>query len=225
MDTPLANLSPGAHVRAIISTADGSRQRYCLFIPSAAQRSNKLPLAVVLHGKGVNHHAWFKLTTVKEIAEVRGYVIAAPNGRGKACYNELGEQDVLDIIDEVVRKLPIDDSRISLAGHSMGGWGAWYLGLRHPGRFATICPMAAPGPPDLLENARELDPFIIHDAEDGVVPVNKSRQAAAELVRLGISFRYREEHGFGHDSRMISANLPRIFDWFDHHRRADVRAD
>ena len=41
----------------------------------------------------------------------------------------------------------------------------------------------------------------------------------ARLAELGISHRYREEHGFGHSSRLIGENLPRIFEWFDQHRR------
>lgn len=219
IDTPLPSLPPGAHVRNLHSSVDGTRQRYCLFLPSALAGGAPRPLVVVLHGKGVNHHAWFKLTTVTAVAEERGYVVLAPNGRGKAYYNELGEQDVLDELAEVSAALPIDADRVYLAGHSMGGWGAWYLGLRHPERFATICPMAGPAPMDLLPAARGLDPFIIHDAGDPIVPVKKSRLAAAELAALGISHRYREEQGYGHESRMISDNLPRIFDWFAAHRR------
>ncbi|HRX84054.1 MAG TPA: alpha/beta fold hydrolase [Phycisphaerae bacterium] len=225
MDESIAKLPPGAHVRSFVSSADGVRQRYCLFLPSAITSGAALPFAVVLHGKGVNHHAWFKLTTIKTVAEERGYVVAAPNGRGKAYYNELGERDVLDIIDEVTGALTIDPTRVYVAGHSMGGWGTWYLGLRHAARFATICPMAAPVPMDLLPATGDLDPFIIHDADDEIVPVKKSRQAAAELASLGISCRYREEHGYGHDSRMISDNLPRVFDWFAAHRRHQPHPD
>jgi len=221
MDMPLASLSPGDHLCTVTSSIDRTPQPYRLFLPSARSADTPLPLAVVLHGKSVDHNAWFELTTVKQVAEQGGWVVAAPNGRGKAYYNNTGEQDVLDIIDVLTAQLPIDPDRVCLAGHSMGGWGTWHIGLRHPERFAALCPMAAPAPLELMPAARGLDPFIIHDTDDAVVPVSKSRQAAAELVRLGVSFRYREEQGFGHQSKMISANLPRVFAWFADHRRTD----
>ncbi len=54
---------------------------------------------------------------------------------------------VMDIVDEVVRsslisdELPgvtIDPDRVYLFGHSIGGTGAWQLGVRHPEVFAAI---------------------------------------------------------------------------------------
>jgi len=223
MNTPLASLPPGDHLCSISSTLDGSAQPYRLFIPDAMSNGERVPLVVALHGKGVDHHAWFELTTIKQVAGRRGWCVAAPNGRGKAYYNDAGEQDVLDIIDVLIRELPIDPQRVYLVGHSMGGWGTWHIALRHPQRFASICAMAAPQPDVSLEAARGLDPFIIHDAGDTVVPVAKSRKVAAELAALGISYRYREETGYGHQSKMISANLERVFDWFAVHRANDAR--
>jgi pimeloyl-ACP methyl ester carboxylesterase len=168
----------------------------------------------------VDHNAWFDLTPVKDVAERYAYVVAAPNGRGDRYYSGEGEQDVLDVIDDVQRRCRVDPDRVYLTGHSMGGWGTWYLGLRHPGRFAAICPMAGVAPSlDRMPNARHLAPFIIHDTGDDVVPVTQSRLPAARLAELGISFQYREESGFGHRSALIGANLPRVLDWFNTHPR------
>jgi poly(3-hydroxybutyrate) depolymerase len=216
-------MTPGASRLTITSTVDGTKQPYCLFVPTAVDSAATLPLMVVLHGRGVTHHAWFELTPVKEIAEQYGYVVAAPNGRGENYYEGPGEQDVLDIISEVRTMLPIDADRIFLAGHSMGGWGAWHIGLRNAELFGSISPLAAVLPPidgPMWERARSLDPFIIHDTGDDIVPVDASRTAVRELTDRGISFRYREETGYAHSSRMIGDNLPRIFEWFNGHRRA-----
>jgi predicted peptidase len=211
---------PGDHARVFVSRADATEQPYRLYVPrAAASAAQPLPLLVVLHGRGVDHNAWFDLTPVTRIAEQHGYLVAAPNGRGERYYENEGEHDVLDVIDEVIRLCPVDPDRVYLTGHSMGGWGAWYVGSRNAERFAAICPMAAPVPMELLERTRRLAPFIIHDTGDDVVPVQRSREAAARLAKLGISFRYREESGFGHSSRMIGANLPRILAWFHEHPR------
>ena len=219
---PPVEIAPGDHALTVVSSLDGSPQPYRLYVPAAFKKGQALPLVVVLHGKGVDHNAWFDLTPIKQVAERYGWLAAAPNGRGDHYYSGPGEQDVLDIIAEVRRTCRVDADRLYLTGHSMGGWGTWYIGLRHRELFAAICPMAALTPPiDLMENARHLAPFIIHDTGDDVVPVDDSRRAARRLVDLGISFQYREETGYAHSSKMIGDNLPRVFDWFLAHPRLE----
>ncbi|MCP4594849.1 MAG: alpha/beta fold hydrolase [bacterium] len=214
-------LPPGDHTLTLLSSHDRTSQPYRLFVPTAAENDHPLPLLVVLHGHGVDHNAWFDLTPIKDAAEQHGYLIVAPNGRGPRYYNGPGEQDVLDIIAHTRRTFPVDPDRVYLTGHSMGGWGTWYIGLRHPDLFASICPLAGIPIPELLPNARHLAPLIIHDTGDDVVSVEQSRQPARRLAELGISHQYREEHGFGHSSKMIGASLPRMFEWFDRHHRVN----
>ena len=43
-----------------------------------------------------------------------------------------------ELIDEVANTHKVDKSRIYLTGLSMGGYGTWSLGLKHPERFAAI---------------------------------------------------------------------------------------
>jgi predicted esterase len=212
-------IAPGDHALTFQSTVDGSVQPYRLFVPRAASGGKPLPLVVVLHGKGADHNTWFDVTPIQECAERHDAIVAAPEGRGDGLYRGPGEQDVLDVIQSACGRCVVDADRVYLVGHSMGGWGTWWIGLRHPDRFAAICPMAATAPVDLLPNALHLAPFIIHDAGDDVIPIDHSRRAASELARLGISFQYREETGYGHSSKLIGGNLERIFHWLEQHPR------
>lgn len=214
-----AGASSGDQASSFTSSYDGSIQPYRMYIPEGKSAPNPLPLAVVLHGKGVDQNAWFDFTPVREYAQQYGYVIAAPYGRGDFFYRGAAEQDVLDVIEDVKKKVSIDPDRIYLMGHSMGGWGCWWIGLRHPDLFATICPMSGFALTELLFNATHLDPFIIHDTDDPIVAVEQSRWPAQKLSEYGISFRYREETGYGHKSKMIGDNFPRVFDWMNAHRR------
>lgn len=159
----------GDHRLTLRSSVDGSSQPYRLFVPTAIDQGTNCPLLVVLHGQGADHNTWFEVTPVKELAQAHGYLVVSPNGRGLRYYEGSGEQDVLDAIDEVTDHFAVDEDRIYMAGHSMGSWGTWSIGLRHRRRFASICPMSGSVPEDLLENARGLAPLIIHDAGDAVV--------------------------------------------------------
>ncbi|MCX7624596.1 MAG: hypothetical protein N2Z21_00040, partial [Candidatus Sumerlaeaceae bacterium] len=109
--------------------------------------------------------------------------------------------------------------RIYLVGHSMGGWGTWHIGLRHPNVFAAIAPLAGFDPRDEAATAAALHPYIVHDALDPIVPVSQSRQPVEHLAQLGISHVYREPLGYGHASRMIGDHLRDIFRWFAVHAR------
>lgn len=211
-------LAPGDHSMVVTSSFDGTTQPYRLFIPpDAGETSGALPLAVVLHGWGADHAAWFNFTPVKRIAGQYGYIVAAPYGRGNWWYRGPAERDVLDIVEDVKRLCNVDRQRIHLAGHSMGGWGTWWIGTRNPDLFASISPMSGFDPGAFVANARNLAPFVIHDQLDPVVPVTNSRAPAQRLAGMGVSHQYREEIGYGHASRMIGDNLPAVFEWFNRH--------
>ncbi len=219
MNIASADILLGDHTLSFTSTYDGTTQPYRIFVPEEATKEKPLPLLVVLHGKWVDHNAWFDYTPVTKVAEQHACIVAAPYGRGDYFYRGAAEQDVLDIIKIVKEKLVVDPERVYLMGHSMGGWGTWWVGLRNPDIFAAIFPMAGFPPLELMPNAQHLSPFIIHSEDDPIVPVTNSRNAAQKLAQLGISFRYLEEHGYGHSSKMIGDNLERMFEWMKDHPR------
>jgi len=210
---------PGDHALTFESSFDATEQPYRLYLPTKWTPDKLWPVAVVLHGKTVDQNAWFDFTPVKEYGEKYGYVLIAPYGRGDYFYQGPGEQDVLDLVDIAIESYNGDPNRIHLMGHSMGGWGTWWVALRHPHRFASISPMAGFDPMELIPNARHLAPYIIHDSTDPIVSVEHSRSAAKKLEGLGYEFHYREESGYGHESRMIGDNLDRVFEWFNRHPR------
>lgn len=57
------------------------------------------------------------------------------------------EYVVNELFELVGQYLPVDNSRASIAGHSMGGHGALTIALKHPGQFQSVsafAPIAAP---------------------------------------------------------------------------------
>jgi predicted esterase len=110
----------------------------------------------------------------------------------------------LKALDYVARRYPIDPDRVALAGYSMGGFGAWNIGLRYHDRFAGLLPMAGGISREeyvfsrdrrsrtLLDNARMVPCFFIHGGADEVVPVQFDRWTAEELKAKGIEHEYLE---------------------------------
>jgi predicted esterase len=113
-------------------------------------------------------------------------------------------------VDAVRRGWSIDPDRVVLMGYSMGGFGTWGVGLRHPDRFAAIAPLAGGISRQemivtrddrvraLLGNARMVPSFFVHGASDRTVPTRFSRTIDADLTALGAEHVYREVPGGGH---------------------------
>jgi len=67
--------------------------------------------------------------------------VIAPDGHGNAMYRDLGEDDVMRVLDWATRNYPIDLDRITITGPSMGGIGTAAIAFRHPDRFAAAAPL------------------------------------------------------------------------------------
>jgi dienelactone hydrolase len=129
----------GRLVRAYISPVDGSVQPYGLIIPE--QYSGRpVRLDLVMHGKGAT------LNEVSFIAAHEGsqpvpagqdFITLEVFGRTNPGYRWAGEADVFEALASVRRRYNIDPKRIVLRGFSMGGHGAWHIGLHYPGMWAA----------------------------------------------------------------------------------------
>jgi dipeptidyl aminopeptidase/acylaminoacyl peptidase len=71
----------------------------------------------------------------------RSCIVLRPTGRGPgSVYQNYGEVDVLEAIEAVAKRYPIDRDRISITGASMGGAATWYLASHYPDLFAAAAP-------------------------------------------------------------------------------------
>jgi len=126
----------GTILRSYRSEADGSLQSYSLGVPGDYKADKPFPLLVTLHG-----HGWYAPFQGHPARTNNGLLTVAPHGRGSQDYMLAAEDDVLAVIDDVIRDYWVDLDRIVVEGHSMGGTGSWQLGVHHPDRFAAIAPV------------------------------------------------------------------------------------
>lgn len=132
----------GVTVRGYFSEVDGSVQPYALSLPEGVDplSGKRWPLYVKLHGRAntMNETNFISRHEGKPLAEGQTWIQLDVYGRGNNAYRWAGETDVFEAIKDVGRRFRIDSKRITLHGFSMGGAGAWHLGLHYPGKWSSM---------------------------------------------------------------------------------------
>lgn len=215
---------------AYASAVDNTPQPYRLFIPSQYDAKRKWPLVVALHGMGGDENSFFagySNGVIKQEAEKRGYLIVCPKGRAPASmYLGSAERDVLDVLKEVKREFSIDEDRVYLMGHSMGGYGTWSVSVNNPDLFAALGPISGGGQPLVtarLKNIAHVPWIVVHGDKDPTVSVEESRKMVKAGEALGIKIKYIEVPGGDHSNIVVPA-FKDIFDWFDANKRQPATA-
>lgn len=143
----------GRLIRGYRSRIDGSYQPYGLIIPESYDGVKPMRLDVVMHGRGatlseisfiaahdgareISEGAFERNTPAKPIAQDR--IVLDVFGRVNNGYRWAAETDVLEALASVMQRYKIDSSKIVLRGFSMGGHGAWHLGLHYPDKWAAV---------------------------------------------------------------------------------------
>jgi dienelactone hydrolase len=137
----------GSTIRGYVSRVDGSVQPYAISLPSnfsKAESGYRWPLHVKLHGRGGtrNEVRFFAEHGGKAAGKDQTWIQLDVFGRTDNAYRWSGETDVFEALADVKRRYRIDDYRITLWGFSMGGAGAWHLGLHHPSMWSSVGPGA-----------------------------------------------------------------------------------
>jgi enterochelin esterase-like enzyme len=196
----------------------GQDAEYALYVPPSYTPERSYALILCLHGAGFTGEAYLERWVPR--LEDR-YILACPTVSMGGWWTRYGEDLVLETMRVVQSQYHVDPDRIFLTGMSNGGIGAWIIGMHHADRFAGIAPMAS-GIDDVLypflENLVHTPVYVIHGAEDEVMPVQLSRDLVKEMQRRGIPHYYREHqwthpHAGGHF--FPKQELPDLMTWFD----------
>ncbi|TWT57612.1 Prolyl oligopeptidase family protein [Thalassoglobus neptunius] len=133
--------TPGAHALGYRSRVDQSVQPYIVILPVQFKpdRTVRWPLHVVLHGRNGNltEAHFIASQDGKPAPEDQDWIELHVFGRTNNAYRWAGETDVFEAMDDVIRRFPIDETRVTLWGFSMGGAGAWHLAVHHPSRWVS----------------------------------------------------------------------------------------
>ncbi|MGD2166669.1 MAG: alpha/beta hydrolase-fold protein [Gammaproteobacteria bacterium] len=133
-------------------------------------------------------------------------------------YRALSEADVLNVIDIVRSEYNIDANRTFLMGHSMGGFGTWWLGQKHAEMWAAIAPMSGvlPDVEYHLPKLRDVPVHVSIGGEEFPAWVEASRRQVETMLSMGMTAEYFEPTGATHGS-MIAPTTPVVFEFFSRH--------
>lgn len=136
----------GTVIFGYYSKIDGSVQPYALTFPAdfKEKSSHRWPLHVELHGRGGKRNEVFFMTRPngRGPRKDHDWLHLDPFGRTDNGWRWSGDVDVHEAIDDVQKRQLIDKKRITLRGFSMGGAGAWHLGLHYPSLWCGVGPGA-----------------------------------------------------------------------------------
>ncbi len=166
---------------------DGIRRSYIVHFPNHQVPKEKVPVWIYLHGYYYLMETVGIYTNIDKKADKEGFIAVYPVGRMSDegnYYWDAGnnvETDLDDytdaryiekVIDDVIKRFPVDPSEITLLGHSNGSM------MAH--RVATLCPekikcaVMCAGP--LLEKQEKptakTNIVVIHGDQDKAVPIN-----------------------------------------------------
>ena len=223
----------------------GAEKPYALFLPSGYDAAREWPLIVALHGLGRPYDWMMGYDSFIDFAEQYGYIVVSPlgyhprgwygsrgygnpagGGRGGSQstlpenLGKLSEQDVMNVLEIARAAHNVDESRIYLWGHSMGGAGTYHLAALYPDIWAGLA-VAAPAPRrdaiDQISSFSEIPVLVLHGDQDSTVPVEGSRTWGARMRELGMQHVYIEVPGGDH-SLFVRENpemLAKVFSFFN----------
>lgn len=123
------------------------------------------------------------------------------------------EQVVINLVNDLISKYPIDTDRIYIIGVSMGAIATYDLVCRFPELFAAAVPICGAVNPDRLPATKQVKFLIFHGDADEVIPPICSREAYKTLEKAGATVDYIELTGVGHECWPYAFNIPTFLPW------------
>jgi pimeloyl-ACP methyl ester carboxylesterase len=215
------------------STAAGGGKAV-VFIPPGHDSSKAGALLVGLHPWNGSPWTYANYSELLHEAAARDVILLMPSGLGNSVYTAGAEDETLRAMDALEALVPIDPTRVSIWGASMGGAGATTIGFHHPDRFATVTSFFGDSKYDLstyvkailpneaaahavnaldvVENARNMAVWLIHGEDDHVSPIAQSTMLAKALGDRGFAVQLDRVPHAGHEGAVVAKYAAAVVD-------------
>jgi predicted esterase len=132
---------------------------------------------------------------------------------------ELSEKDAMNVLEMARKEFNVDDNRIYLMGHSLGGGGALHMGEKYASIWAAVAgvaPAAFGFQWSEDQKLKNVPLLIIVGEEDRLV--TGSQQLADQLKGLNFHVEYKSLPGLDH-GEIIGGSMPDVFKFFNENTR------
>lgn len=192
---------------------------YLVREPKIKQEKN--PLLLLLHGYGSNEEDLFSFATELPdeyyVVSVRAPYNLQPYGHAwyaihfDADENKFSDdvqaiesrELIIQFVDELTAKYPIDKEQVSLIGFSQGAILSYATALSYPDKICRVVALSGYLNEKIIvddfasKNIKNLKLFISHGTVDQVIPVDWARKAKPFMENLGLDVTYKE-YPIGH---------------------------
>jgi len=216
----------GRFPHALGSAAFRRQRDFLLYIPTSVSWRSRVPLLVMLHGCRQNARSFASGTRMTALADEQRFIILYPQqslwANPLRCWNWFGPRTregageaaaIVTLVRQVVRRYPVDRTRVYVAGMSAGGAMAATLALCYGAVFAACAIVSglihaaadsAAGAVDAMRTGARLSPestaaeaarkaprrlgfvpaLVMHGEGDSVVHPRNAEQIVAQFRRF-----------------------------------------
>ena len=192
---------------------------YLIYLPPnySTNPDNKCPMMIYLHGAGLKDRSLeglkgdylpWHLSNDKVLPFIVVSPVCKTNGWNVTILNFL--------LDDIIHKFNVDENKIYLTGHSMGGFGTWDWAVENPEKFAAIVPVSGcSNSRDSISawKLRNMPIWVFHGDIDKIVDIQCNMEMVNELRKFSKKVKFTIYPSRGHDTWEPTYTNDEMFKW------------
>lgn len=146
----------------------------------------------------------------------RGAPVGGTKETDPAKVSALSEIDTMNVLFMALKEFNVDENRVYLMGHSMGGMGAMHIGEKYAPMWTAVACLAGFGSPDPKGKMKDTPLYFTAGSLDSLG--SRGRTVAEQLKAAGMDCEWKEVPGLDHGG-IIAGAMPDVFKFFNEHSK------
>jgi len=230
---PFPEVEKGKALLRTTVCSDSVELPWVLYVPSGYSPKLATPLQVILHG-GVSRakiiddpKGYAEQNPFTALAEKHGWLVLFPFGQaGATWWDEVGMENIRNLVRTVKRECNVDDDRVWMGGFSDGGSASFLHAMVDPTDYAAFVALNGHmgvgsldgNLPTYAPNFFNTHIYAITTDRDELYPSHKMRVLIDMARHAGGKILYRQHEG-SHELSYGSEELPLIASFLERHPR------